>query len=143
MKPICLLALGIALSSCDAKQPSPPQVDGAVADIHAEPTELASPAEAQTPTKPQSKLPIWQSVGLMLGTSEEEAESIVTKVLGAHNVVASDENIKNMVGALLVFRDQDSVAPLRVLTCMDSGVRSPFGPAWQETMAYCVTELAS
>ncbi len=90
----------------------------------------------------ENQLPLWQSVGLMIGTSDEEAEATITRVLGKHNAVASDDIVKQLVGALLTFRDQDQVDPQRVLSCMDNGIRSPTGSIWQDTMAYCVTELA-
>ena len=79
------------------------------------------------PSSEPQQLPLWQSVGLMIGTTEVEAEELVTRVLAKHNDVASDNNVKSLVGALLVFRDQDHVEPKRVLTCMDSGIRSPLG----------------
>lgn len=91
--------------------------------------------------KPGQELPLWQSVGLMLNASDDEAEALVTSVLAKHNLVASDTNVKEVIGGALIFRDQDKVDVKRVLTCMDSGVRSPTGSAWQDTMAYCVTEL--
>ena len=102
-----------------------------------------SPGNGQNGSNSGQSLPLWQSVGLMLDLPEDEAEQLVTRVLARHNTVASDENVKHLMGAALVFRDQDHVDPKRTLNCMDSGVQSPTGSAWQDTIAWCVTELAN
>lgn len=92
---------------------------------------------------PTTGLSVWQEAGLILGLSDEAAEHRLTKVLARHNVVASDANIRDVVGAMLRFRDGEGVDLSRQLTCMESGVRSPSGDQWQDTLAWCVVELTS
>ena len=87
-------------------------------------------------------LSIWEQVSITLPElSKEQSKQLVQAVLARHGTVASDANIKDMVGALLRFQDSSGVDPVRVLECMNSGVRSPTGRAWQDTMAFCVVEL--
>lgn len=145
MKILPIAAMCLVLGACGAEGPSEQQVSGGVSE---EPLQLqtqGTPKAEQAPVEASSErqeLPLWQSVAPMIGTSEAQAETLITSVLARHNVVASEHNVKDLVGALLRFRDQDNVSPRAVLNCMDSGVRSPTGPFWQDTIAYCVTELA-
>lgn len=140
MKHAFIVVMGVALISCSDRS-SQQSSDETSVGVRASPA--AEPAEKPEPARqPEQTLSLWQSVGLMVGLPEKEAETLITRVLGDHRVVASDKNVKDFVGALLRFRDQDNVSPERVLACMDTGVRSPTGPQWQDTIAYCVTELA-
>lgn len=86
-------------------------------------------------------LDIWQSAGVILDLPPTEAERRLTNVAAAHGKVASDAFVRQFVGALLRFRDKYGVDPARVLVCTESGVRSPLGSTWQDTMSYCVVEL--
>ena len=94
------------------------------------------------PSSENSTLSVWQEAGAMMGLDAANAERRITTVLASHNTVASDANVKDLVGAMLRFRDSNGVELDRQLSCMESGVKSPSGGQWQDTLAWCVVELS-
>lgn len=144
MKALGTAVLCLMLGACEVEAPSEDrQQEPKTTSELGKSEEIAGSSQTDSASAPKrQELPLWQSVALMVGTSEAAAETLITSVLAKHDTVASEQNVRDLVGALLRFRDQDNVSPKSVLTCMDSGVRSPTGPFWQDTIAYCVTELA-